>query len=254
MIVAVDIGNTNIVVGFMDNERIYSSLRISTDRKKTWQEYLIMLKVHMQHEGILRDSLQGGIVSSVVPSLRQVFRTCIEELSSAKCLVVGPGIKTSLNIKMDNPSSLGSDLVVDAVAAIDLYGSSLAIFDLGTATTMSVIDKDRNYVGGCICTGLRIGVDALSGGTSSLPYIDLSDPGKIIGKNTLDCMKSGAILGHAAMMDGLLTRAEEELGYELQGVATGGLVSLVLPYCKKNIKGVPDLLLHGLRLLYEKNI
>ena len=254
MIIAVDIGNTNIVLGFMQEDNIIASMRISTDRKKTWQEYLLMIDSFINIKNIDKDEIEGGIVSSVVPSLRETFKRCIEEISKGKCVVVGPGIKTSLNIKMDNAITLGSDLVVDAVSAIDLYGNGLAIFDLGTATTMSVIDKDGNYIGGCICTGLRIGVDALSSGTSSLPYIDLSEVKKVVGKNTLDCMKSGAILGHAAMMDGLLTRAEEELGYELKAIATGGLVNLVVPHCKKEIIADDNLLLHGLKLLYYKNI
>lgn len=262
MIIAVDIGNTNIVLGLIEKGQILERLRLSTDRKKTWQEYYFLLRDFLRYardRGLSLPEeewprlLEGSIVSSVVPSLRKIFGQALEALTQKRCLIVGPGLKTGLNIKTDQPASLGSDLVVDAVAALHKYQPPLAIFDLGTATTLSVIDPSGQYIGGCICAGLRIGTDALSSGTSSLPYIDLEEPGRVIGKNTVECMRAGAIYGHAAMMDGLLERVEAELGSEVTALATGGLVPCVLPHCKKKIEECPDLLLEGLYCLYERN-
>lgn len=253
MIIAVDIGNTNIHVGILNRHDLIHEIRLRTDRLKTWEEYLLLLQSFMQYKVIAAEDIEGSIISSVVPSLRTCFKQVLEELTEKPCLVVGPGLKTGINIVMDNPATVGSDLIVDAVGAVDLYSLPLVIFDLGTATTMSVIDAKGNYIGGVIAPGLRVSVDALANQTSSLPHIDFSTPDRLIGKNTIQCMKSGAIYGHAALLDGLLERVTDELGQVPTAVATGGLIDAVLPFCRRSILAHNTLTLHGLVVLYEKN-
>ena len=169
-------------------------------------------------------------------------------------MIVGPGLKTGLNILMDNPKALGADLVVDAVAGINEYGAPLVIVDMGTATTISVVDKNKNYIGGMIIPGLRVSLDSLVNRTSQLPRIGLEPPAKTIGKNTIDCMKSGIVLGNASMIDGMIDIIEEELGYDTTVVATGGLSKVIVPLCKKKIVLDDELLLKGLNIIYQKNI
>lgn len=253
MILAIDIGNTNIVVGLLENRRILHQIRLKTDSLKTWEEYFFLLQSFVAYRGFTAAHFSGSIVSSVVPALRQTFKRALEELTGKPAWVVGPGLKTGLRILMDNPVTLGSDLVVDAVGGLSLYEPPLVIFDLGTATTMEVLDKDGNYIGGVIAPGLRLGMDALAGRTSSLPNIELKPPTSLIGKNTIHCMQAGAIYGHAALLDGLLDRVEAELGQKVTALATGGLIDQVLPSCKRKIISCPDLTLYGLAVLYEKN-
>ena len=254
MILAIDVGNTNAVIGCMDGKKPVFTAHISTDRSKTVDEYGLLLQGIFHRNGIDPKTLEGGIVSSVVPKLRPVLRDAVELLTGKKPLLVGAGLKTGLNIKIDNPAQLGGDLVVVAVAACAKYRGPVVIFDLGTATTASVLDENGSYLGGMIIPGLRVAVDALSSKASQLPLnISLEPPASIIGTNTVDCMRSGAIYGHAAMLDGIIERVEEELGQPVTAVATGSLVSLVVPYCERKIYEEPDLLLQGLCLLYEKN-
>jgi type III pantothenate kinase len=178
--------------------------------------------------------------------------TC-QRLTGKQFLMVGSGLKTGLNIRIDAPAKLGSDLVVDAVAAAAKYPLPIAIFDMGTATTLSVLDKSGCYIGGMIIPGMRVSVDALSARAAQLPYINLDTPPEMIGKNTVDCMQSGMIYGQAAMLDGLVDRIEEELGETVTPVITGGLSRIVVPHCKRNLIYDEYLLLEGLRILYEKN-
>ena len=254
MILAIDVGNTNAVIGCMDGKKPVFTAHISTDRSKTVEEYALLLSGIFSLRGIAVSRLEGSILSSVVPVLTPVLRDAVESLTGEKPLVVGAGLKTGLNIKIDNPAQLGGDLVVVAVAACAKYRGPVVIFDLGTATTASVLDENGSYLGGMIIPGLRVAVDALSSKASQLPLnISLEPPASIIGTNTVDCMRSGAIYGHAAMLDGIIERVEEELGQPVTAVATGSLVSLVVPYCERKIYEEPDLLLQGLCLLYEKN-
>lgn len=253
MILAIDTGNTNTVLGCLENEKLLFTLRIQTDRNKTADEYALLLEGLLRQKGVEPQSLEGGILSSVVPELREVLLTAMEQLTGKRFLAVGPGIKTGLDIRMDNPRQLGADLVVDAVASLAKYKPPLVIFDMGTATTLSVIDETGGYLGGMIIPGLRLSVDALSSRTAQLPYIHLGTPERLIGSNTVACMQAGAIYGNAAMLDGLIDRVEEELGQPVTAVATGGLMGTVLPFCKRPIHYEPDLLLDGLNLLYRKN-
>lgn len=253
MILAIDMGNSNIVIGCIDDEKIYFVERLSTDNSKTALEYAIGFKTVLELYSIDNTQIEGAIISSVVPPLTNVIREAIEKIIGKTPLIVGPGIKTGLNLHMDNPRQVGSDLIVDAVAGIEEYGTPLVIIDMGTATTLSVVDKDRNYVGGAILTGLRLSMEALSSKASQLFNVSLDTPGQVIGKNTVDCMKSGIVIGNAACIDGMIDRIWEELGYETKVISTGGLSHVVIPLCKHEVVIDDTLLLKGLKIIYDKN-
>jgi type III pantothenate kinase len=253
MILAVDIGNSNIVIGCFDNSEINFVERLSTNHRSTAMEYTVMIKTILDLHGLSGEHIDGGIISSVVPPLTQTLKMAMERLGIGEILVVGPGIKTGLRILLDNPAQLGSDRVADAVGAIDLYPTPLILIDMGTATTVSVIDREKNFLGGLIIPGLRVSLESLASRTSQLPTISLTPAKKVIGTNTVDCMKSGIMYSTACSIDGLIERIEEELGEKCTVIATGGLSPLVIPLCKKNIVLDEDLLLKGLMVIYNKN-
>lgn len=253
MILAIDIGNTNVVMGGIEQGKQVFSSRFASDRNKTADEYALLIQGILSMHNVRPGDIEGGILSSVVPYLRTVVPQAVYLLTGKQVLVVGSGLKTGLNIRMDNPASVGSDLIVDAVAALAKFPPPLVIFDMGTATTMSVIDAKGDYVGGMIIPGIRVSMDALSARAAQLPYINFAAPDHLIGKNTVDCMQSGAVYGCAAMMDGLVDRVEEDLGQKVTAVLTGGLGKVVGPHCKREIHVIPDLLIDGLQILYEKN-
>ena len=253
MTLTIDIGNTNIVLGCFDGDAILFRERISTNHTATDLEYAVSIKTALEMYRLNPENITGAIVSSVVPSVTNTFRRAIEKLCGVKPLVVGPGIKTGLSIRIDNPAQLGSDLVVDAVAGIHEYPVPQIIIDIGTATTFSVIDKNSNYLGGVITTGMAVSADALVSRTSQLPRIAFEVPKKVIGSNTVDCIKSGIMYGNAAIIDGMVSRIEAELGEKCTVIATGGLSALVAPLCKTRLILDDDLLLKGLMLIYRKN-
>lgn len=253
MILAIDIGNTNIVIGCIRGEDILFVERMSTDCDKTVLEYAIGFKTVLELYQISPKELTGSIISSVVPPVTNTVKEAIHKITGHNVMVVGPGIKTGLNILMDDPGTTGSDLIVNAVAAIAEYKPPLIIFDLGTATTVSVVDKKKNYIGGMIMPGINVSLEGLTSHTSQLRKISIESPRKVIGTNTIDCMKSGVIYGNAASMDGIVERIEAELGERATVLATGGLASLVVSHCRKEIILDDTLLLKGLRLIYLKN-
>lgn len=253
MIFAIDMGNTNIVVGCFDDETIRFTERISTDTKKTELEYTVLFKTVLELHGITPEMISGSIISSVVPQLVHIMVSAIQKIAPIEPIIVGPGVKNGLNIRMDNPKQLGADLVVDAVAGLQEYGAPLIIIDMGTATTISVIDKNNNYVGGMIIPGVKVSLDSLVSRTSQLPRISLDAPRKSIGTNTIHCMQSGIVYGQASCLDGMIERIQEELGYQATVVATGGLAKVITPHCKKEIILDDDLLLKGLKIIYDKN-
>lgn len=253
MILAIDVGNTNIVLGGIEKGDIIFTARLGTNRAKTEDEYAMELLGILKLYSVAPQSIEGGIISSVVPELKPILQKAMKSLTGKTFLMVGCGLKTGLNIKIDNPAQLGSDLVVDAVAAQAKYTKPIVIFDMGTATTMSVIDSQGVYIGGMIIPGLRLSVDSLSANTAQLPYISLEAPSQLIGTNTINCMTSGAIYGNAAMLDGIIDRVEAELGKPVTAVATGGLFTRIADYCRRNIIQDENLLLDGLYILYQKN-
>ena len=253
MILAVDIGNTNIVIGCIEQEKIYFVERTSTDIAKTELEYVVEFKILLELYRIDMKEITGCIISSVVPPLNNIVRSAIEKLLHIAPLFVGPGVKTGLNILMDNPAQVGSDLIVNAVAGLQYYGAPIILIDMGTATTISVVDEKKNYVGGMILPGVKVSLDSLVNRTSQLPKISLEAPKKVIGKNTIDCMKSGIIMGQAASMDGMIQRIRAELGYSFCVVATGGLAGCIVPYCREKVIYDDELTLKGLDIIYRKN-
>ena len=352
MILAIDIGNTNIVLGCVEGKKTYFIERLSTDKAKTELEYAVSLKNVLELYEIPVEQIEGGIISSVVPQVTELCRSAAEKVIKKPVKVVGPGVKTGLNIKLDDPATAGSDLVVVAVAALNEYtcpqividmgtattmsvldqkgsfiggvilpglrtsldalvsnaaqlsqtsltapkkvikkpvkvvgpgvktglniklddpataGSDLVVvavaalneytcpqivIDMGTATTMSVLDQKGSFIGGVILPGLRTSLDALVSNAAQLSQTSLTAPKKVIGKNTLDCMKGGMIYGNAASIDGMIERMEEELGCKCTIVATGGLAKAVIPHCRHDIIIDENLLLKGLQIIYEKN-
>ena len=253
MILAIDIGNTNIVTGCIDGTECVFVERLSTVRTKTELEYAIDIKNVLDIYHIKKEDLQGGIISSVVPQITTIVKLAVEKILKKEVLVVGAGIKTGLNIRIDNPAQLGSDLVVDSVAGIAEYPVPLLIFDLGTANTVCVIDRNKNYVGGMIYPGVGVSLDSLTAHASQLGGISLEAPEHIIGKNTVECMKSGIIYSSAAAIDGIIDRLEAELGGKVTVVATGGLAAKIVPYYRRKIILDDNLLLKGLAIIYRKN-
>ena len=253
MILAIDMGNSNIVVGGLDDNKTYFEERITTDDRKTSLEYAILLKNILEIHKVKKNDIEGSIMASVVPPLNAAISSAVKKILGYHPMLVGAGIKTGMNIIMDNPKTVGSDMIVDAVAAIREYPGPIIIIDMGTATTMSVVDKSGNYIGGIIYPGLRVSLDSLSSKTAQLPSISLDIPKRVIGKNTIDCMRSGIMFGAAAMIDGMLDRVEEELGYSTTVVATGGMSQFVVPLCRRKITLDKDLLLKGLNILWKKN-
>jgi type III pantothenate kinase len=253
MILAIDMGNTNIVIGGIDTKRTYFTERITTNHVKTALEYAINIKNILEIHNIDKTQIEGAIMSSVVPPLNPILSSAVKKILSYHPKQVGSGMKTGMNILMDNPKTVGSDMIVDAVAAIHDYPCPIIVIDMGTATTLSVIDKRGNYIGGIIHPGLRVSLDSLSSKTAQLPSISLDIPDKVIGKNTIDCMRSGIMYGSAGMIDGIIEHMEEELGEPATIVATGGLSRFVVPLCHHKIHYDAELLLKGLLILYEKN-
>ena len=253
MILAVDIGNTNIVIGCMDGEKVCFVERVSTNQANTELEYVVEFRALFDLYRIGVEDITGSIISSVVPPLNNIVKSALEKLFHNAPLLVGPGLKTGLNILMDNPAQLGSDLVVNAVAGLHYYGAPIIMIDMGTATTISVVDGKKNYIGGMILPGVKVSLDSLVNRTSQLPRISLEPPKKVIGRNTIDCMKSGTVMGQAACLDGMIERIYDELGYEAPVVATGGLAGSIVPYCKRKIVCDNELTLKGLGLIYRRN-
>src|SRR5699024_6934544 len=253
MILAIDIGNTNIVVGCIDDEKIYFIERLSTVRTKTELEYAIDLKTVLDIYHIKRTDIEGCIISSVVPQITNVAKLAAEKILKKEALVLGPGVKTGLNILLDNPGEMCADRVADAVAALTYYPVPLVIVDMGTATTVSVVDEKKRYLGGMILPGVRVSLDALTSRASQLSGISIEEPKRLIGKNTVDCMKSGILYGNAAAVDGIIDRIEEELGQKVTAIATGGMSKKIIPHCRREIIQDEDLLLKGLLVIYEKN-
>ncbi len=254
MILAVDIGNTNIVIGCVEGKNIKFTERLSTNHKATELEYAILFKNVLEIYSISLEDISGGIISSVVPSITKVIKSAMEKLTPENILVIGPGIKTGLSILTDNPAQVGSDLVVDAVACINEYPLPAMIFDLGTATTISVVDKNKNYLGTVIIPGMEVSLNSLVGGTSQLPKISLDPPKNVIGKNTVESMKSGILYSTSSIIDGMIEKIEEEYGEKMTVIATGGLAETVVPLCKRDIILDDELLLKGLAIIYEKNV
>ena len=228
MVLAVDIGNSNIVLGCFENEKIHFIERLSTNQNSTALEYTVLIKNILELNQMSHLSFEGGIISSVVPPVTQTVKDAMVRLTQKPVMVVGPGIRSGLKIMLDNPAQLGS-------------------------TTISVIGRDKSFLGGMIIPGLRASLDSLTMRTSQLPRISLDPPRRVIGTNTVDCMRSGIIYSTAASIDGSIDRIEEELGEPCTLVSTGGMANTIIPFCRRDIIIDDSLLLKGLMIIYNKN-
>ena len=254
MLICADIGNSNITLGVFDGENLKFTARLATDTRRTSDQYAIEIRDIIHIYQIERNQITRAAVSSVVPTVGAAIEKAIERLFNIKPIVLGPGIKTGLNIKIDNPAQLGADLAAGAVGALAKYPTPCIIIDMGTATTLSVIDKNGAFLGGVIAAGIKLTMEALTSRTAQLPSVGLEAPKKVIGTNTNDCIKSGLIIGQAAMLDGMISRIENELGSPATVVATGGLAPEVIKHCTHKIILDDNLLLDGLRIIHDKNV
>ena len=253
MILAIDIGNLFLTAGCMDGAKPRYICRLSSILSRTEYEYASILRLVLEGEGINCQALEGAVIASAVPPLTGVIKAAVKLLCGVDALVVSAGLKTGLNIIIDNPAQLGSDLVVGAVAALDAYEPPLLVVDMGTAIAFAVIDGRSRYLGGAIVPGVGLSLEALANGTSQLPKVPIEAPKSCIGTNTVDAIKSGAVFGTAALIDGLAARFEHELGQILHVVATGKVARVIVPYCTRDVTYDEDLLLRGLAIIYEKN-
>ena len=254
MILTIDIGNSNIVIGGVKDDSIVFEARLRTDSTKTSDEYCVDLKSLLDIYQVPGATIEGAIIGAVVPQVLNSLQTAVKKLTGKQCLVVGPGLKTGLNIRIENPAQTGADLVVGCVAALREHKPPMIVVDMGTATTMVVLDKDGALIGGSISPGVKISMDALTDRTALLPGLQLDQPKNAIGRNTIECMRSGIMMGTACMIDGMVQRMEGELGCKATVVATGGIARFVIPMCQTPIIYDKDLLVKGLATLYRENV
>lgn len=253
MLLAIDIGNTNLVLGVFDGEKLVENWRVGTNAQIAPDEYAMIFKDLFGFSGIEFKNIQGVIVSSVVPPLLPVMVEMSRKYFKIEPLVVTHELKTGITIRSDNPKEVGADRIVNAAAAYKLYGGPLIIVDFGTATTFCAITKKGEYLGGAICPGVNISAEALFHRASKLPRVELVQPAKVIGTDTISAMQAGIIYGYAGLVDGIVERMKKELSADAKVVATGGLADMVLQETKTIQEIKPHLTLEGLRLLYALN-
>ena len=253
MLLALDVGNTHVVVGLMEGRQVRRSFRIATRRDNAVGDYAVALSQLLELAEVDRQEVEQVIISSVVPPVTRALQGAARLLTGREPLVVGENVRCRIPVMIRHPETLGADLLTAAVGALDLYRPPLLLIDMGTATTISVLDAQGAFRGGAILPGANLALSALAGGTALLPDIPLAVPEKAIGTDTLGCMQSGCVLGSALLLDGMIDRMEAELGYQCTVVATGGLSTSIIPFCKHEIICDDDLLLKGLWYLYQKN-
>lgn len=253
MLLVLDLGNTNLTAGVFRGKELVCDFRMATDRARTGDQYAADLTAMMALKGIAPTDVHGAILGSVVPGLDAAFCRAVKQVIGKDPLMVGPGIKSGMNIRIDNPAQLGADLLVGAVAAYETYGAPCIVWDMGTATTVSVIDEKGAFCGGAIMAGVGTALDSLVSRASLLPNIRVEAPKKVIGTNTTDCMRSGAVFGAVAMLEGMCDRIEAELCCPATVVVTGGLGAEIAACSRRRVNYDGNLLLNGLRILYERN-
>lgn len=253
MLLAIDIGNTNIVSGVYREEELVACWRLATDVHKMADEYAVLLNSLFSHEGLSKSEIKGSVISCVVPPLLPIFQEVCRGHLQVEPLVVGPGIKTGVRILMDNPREVGADRIVNAIAARRLYGTPAIVIDFGTATTFDVVSREGDYLGGAIAPGIGISAEALYRQAAQLPRIELAIPKKVIGKGTVAAMQSGVLFGYVALVEGMVERIVEELGEKAKVIATGGLAGVIARETSTIQVVNPHLTLEGLRLICEMN-
>lgn len=254
MLIAIDVGNTQTVMGLYDGEELVDSWRLSTVRERTADEYRLFFAGLLRQDGYHLEDVDGVALSSVVPSAKAAMIQVAEDMIDGQLVVIGPGVKTGMPIHIDNPREVGADRVVNAVAAKHRYGTPVVAVDFGTSTNMDAVDRSGAYIGGAIAPGLEVSLNALIGATAALRRVDLVPPPAAIGKNTVEAIQSGLLYGHAGLVDGLVDRLVAELDGDVTVVATGGLASTIVPCCRTVEIVDANLTLDGLRLVYEMNV
>lgn len=254
MLIAIDVGNTQTVMGLYDGEELVDSWRLSTVRERTADEYRLFLTGLLRQDGYRLEDIDGVALASVVPTAKAAMIEVASDMIGGELVVVGPGIRTGMPINIDNPREVGADRVVNSVAAMDRYGSPVVAVDFGTSTNIDVVDASGAYVGGAIAPGLEVSLDALISATAALRRVDLAEPPSPIGRNTIEAIQSGLLYGHAGLVDGIVERIVAEVGGEPPVVATGGLASTIVPHCRTVAKVDATLTLDGLRIIYDMNV
>lgn len=254
MLLTVDINNTSVVFAIMDEGAVLFITRLSSDKSRTSDEYAVLLEWALRQRGFSVKNIEGAIISSVVPPLTAVITDAVKIVVGCSPLLIGPGVKTGLNIRLDDPTELGGDFVASAVAAVSDYSMPCVIVEMGTAIAMGILDKTGSYIGGIICPGPMVSQEALARNAALLSNVSITPPPQVICKSTVACTQSGIINGSAAMIDGLLDRIEAELGEKVTAVATGDWADTIVPYCKrKDMLIDSELLMRGLWMIYKKN-
>jgi type III pantothenate kinase len=256
MLLAIDIGNSHIVFGVFEGEKLVGEFRVATQLHKTADEYGILLKSLLLDKNVATDQINGAIIASVVPALTEVFETLIQTGFSIAPLKVTHQLQTGITIQYDRPEQVGADRIVNAAAAFHLFGGKkqpLIIVDFGTATTFDVVSDHGDYLGGAIAPGLVVSAEALSSHTAKLPRVELTAPKNVIGKETSESIRSGIVFGHVGLVNEIISRASLELNQSPQVIATGGLSGLLAPLCKIISIVRPTLTLEGLMIIYQKN-
>lgn len=253
MLLCTDVGNTNIKFALYKGDELLMKMHFSTNKKKTADDYAVDLYAIFQINNVDIKSISGSIISSVVPLVTVPLENAIKTVTGIESLVVGPGVKTGLDIRLDNPATVGSDIVCTCVAVKELYTCPAIIVGLGTATTILYMNENKAYCGGTILPGVQISLDALTSSAALLPAVNLSAPKKVIGTNTADCIRNGIVYGNASMIDGMIERYEQETGQSCIHIATGGFAQTITGCCKKDIIVNDDLVLEGLKIIYKKN-
>ncbi|MBI2373165.1 MAG: type III pantothenate kinase [Deltaproteobacteria bacterium] len=253
MLLAVDVGNSNLTLGLFDGIQVAGSWRLETVRTRTSDEYGLLIRLLLEHGGFSASRVDAVVGASVVPTLTPIVRQLAERVFGVRALMVEPGVKTGLPILYDPPKDVGADRIVNAVAAFARFSSACIVVDFGTATTFDCITERGEYAGGAIAPGINIAADALFSRTAKLPRVEIARPDRAVGRNTRESIQSGIFFGYVAMVDGLVARIRDEMGGDVRVLATGGLAGVIAAESKTIELVDPDLTLEGLRLIYERN-
>jgi type III pantothenate kinase len=253
MLLAIDVGNTNIVYGLFEGERLVHQFRVESARGRTADEYAVQLRALLDMHGVPLSAVQAAILACVVPSLTEPMVRLVDRVFAREAVIVGPGIRTGMAILIENPREVGADRIADAVAGFDRARGGVIVVDFGTSTNFDVVTPKGEYLGGVLAPGLQISADALFARAAKLPRVEIARPPKVLGRNTVHAMQSGIVYGYVGLVDGLVERLLTELGFPAAVIATGGLAPLIAPLSKTIVDVDDHLTLTGLRILYERN-